>query len=164
MPFTKLPPADSPTRETPFQDVVLSDRFPVSPPSWQRELGGRGVASSTSKYVEDGRMASPAGSGILCPVQRWERLMGFYIRKSVKAGPFRLNLSKSGIGVSAGIPGLRVGAGPRGTYVHMGGHGVYYRQTLSPTEKSTIEPASATHPSHCPFDSAGARTPEGHAR
>jgi hypothetical protein len=28
--------------------------------------------------------------------------VGLYIRKSVKAGPFRLNLSKSGIGVSAG--------------------------------------------------------------
>jgi hypothetical protein len=27
--------------------------------------------------------------------------MPFYIRKSIKAGPFRFNLSKSGIGVSA---------------------------------------------------------------
>jgi hypothetical protein len=46
--------------------------------------------------------------------------MGFYIRKSVKAGPFRFNLSKSGLGVSAGIPGFRVGTGPRGNYVQMG--------------------------------------------
>jgi len=48
--------------------------------------------------------------------------MGFYIRKSFRAGPIRLNLSKSGLGLSAGVTGLRVGTGPRGTYVH-GGRG-----------------------------------------
>lgn len=61
--------------------------------------------------------------------------MGFYVRKSLKAGPFRFNLSKSGIGVSAGAPGFRVGSGPRGNYVSMGSHGLYYRATLgSPTK------------------------------
>jgi len=58
--------------------------------------------------------------------------MGLYIRKSVRVGPFRFNLSKSGIGVSAGIKGLRVGTGPRGNYIHMGRGGFHYRQTLSP--------------------------------
>ncbi len=58
--------------------------------------------------------------------------MGFYIRKSISVGPFRFNLSKSGVGVSAGIKGLRVGAGPRGNYVHMGRGGLYYRKTLPP--------------------------------
>lgn len=58
--------------------------------------------------------------------------MPFYLRKSVRVGPLRFNLSKSGIGVSSGIPGLRIGTGPRGTYVHMGRGGLYYRQTLSP--------------------------------
>lgn len=57
--------------------------------------------------------------------------MGIYVRKSVKAGPFRFNLSKSGIGVSAGVPGFRVGTGPRGNYVHMGRNGVYYRASLN---------------------------------
>lgn len=57
--------------------------------------------------------------------------MGFYVRKSVKAGPFRFNLSKSGVGVSVGVPGFRVGSGPRGNYVHMGANGVYYRSSLS---------------------------------
>ena len=33
--------------------------------------------------------------------------MGFRFRKSLHAGPFRLNLSKSGLGWSWGIPGLR---------------------------------------------------------
>jgi hypothetical protein len=56
--------------------------------------------------------------------------MGFYLRKSVKVGPFRFNLSKSGVGVSAGVRGFRVGAGPRGNYVHMGRNGVYYRATI----------------------------------
>jgi DNA polymerase III subunit epsilon len=56
--------------------------------------------------------------------------MGFYIRKTVKAGPFRFNVSKSGIGVSAGIPGFRVGTGPRGNYVSAGRHGFYYRTSL----------------------------------
>jgi Protein of unknown function (DUF4236) len=59
--------------------------------------------------------------------------MGFYIRKSVSVGPFRFNLSKSGIGVSTGIKGFRVGSGPRGNYVQMGRGGIYFRQTLPPT-------------------------------
>lgn len=70
--------------------------------------------------------------------------MGFYIRKSIKAGPFRFNLSKSGIGVSAGVPGFRVGTGPRGNYVHMGRGGVYYRATLggSSPHRAAVRPAS----------------------
>lgn len=56
--------------------------------------------------------------------------MGVYLRKTVSAGPFRFNLSKSGIGVSAGVPGFRVGTGPRGNYVSAGRRGVYYRATL----------------------------------
>ncbi len=62
--------------------------------------------------------------------------MGFYLRKSVKVGPFRFNLSKSGVGVSAGIKGLRIGTGPRGNYVQMGRNGVYYRATLPPSRAS----------------------------
>lgn len=58
--------------------------------------------------------------------------MSFYVRKSVKAGPFRFNLSKSGVGVSAGVPGFRVGTGPRGNYVRIGGSRVSYRTTRPP--------------------------------
>ncbi|BBO79636.1 membrane protein [Desulfosarcina ovata subsp. sediminis] len=61
--------------------------------------------------------------------------MAFYIRKSLKFGPVRFNLSKSGVGVSAGIKGFRLGSGPRGNYVHMGRGGLYYRATL-PSGKS----------------------------
>lgn len=56
--------------------------------------------------------------------------MGFYLRKSVSVGPFRFNLSGSGIGMSAGIPGFRVGTGPRGNYVRIGRGGIYYQQTF----------------------------------
>lgn len=62
-------------------------------------------------------------------------LMGFYVRKSVRVGPLRFNLSGSGVGVSSGIPGFRVGVGPAGTYVHVGRGGLYYRQTLSPPSR-----------------------------
>ncbi len=34
--------------------------------------------------------------------------MGFRFRKSVKIGPFRINLSKTGIGYSVGSKGYRV--------------------------------------------------------
>lgn len=57
--------------------------------------------------------------------------MGFYLRKSFKLGPVRFNLSKSGVGISAGIKGARVGVNARGKkYIHLGRGGIYYRQTL----------------------------------
>ncbi|EJK87332.1 MULTISPECIES: SH3 domain-containing protein [Rhizobium] len=61
--------------------------------------------------------------------------MPFYIRKSVKAGPFRFNFSKGGVGVSVGVKGLRVGTGPRGHYVHAGRGGLYYRASLGSAGK-----------------------------
>jgi len=70
--------------------------------------------------------------------------MGFYIRKAIKVGPLRFNLSKSGIGVSAGIKGFRVGSGPRGNYVHMGRGGLYFRQTLGLSGPSS-SPSPAPH-------------------
>jgi hypothetical protein len=39
--------------------------------------------------------------------------MGFYYRKSVNLGPFRVNLSKSGLGYSVGGRGFRVGTTAR---------------------------------------------------
>lgn len=56
--------------------------------------------------------------------------MGLYLRKSIRVGPFRFNLSNGGVGVSVGIKGFRVGSGPRGNYVHMGANGIYYRATI----------------------------------
>jgi hypothetical protein len=56
--------------------------------------------------------------------------MGLFLRKSLSFGPVRFNLSKSGIGVSAGVRGLRVGTGPRGAYISGGRDGVYFRESL----------------------------------
>ncbi|KAA3448364.1 hypothetical protein C7I87_21815 [Mesorhizobium sp. SARCC-RB16n] len=55
--------------------------------------------------------------------------MGFYVRKSISAGPFRFNFSSGGVGVSVGVKGLRIGTGPRGHYIHAGVGGLYYRGT-----------------------------------
>lgn len=54
--------------------------------------------------------------------------MGFRYRKSIKLGPFRLNLSKRGAGVSVGVKGARVGIGPRGvrTTLSVPGTGMSY--------------------------------------
>lgn len=68
--------------------------------------------------------------------------MSFYLRKSIRVGPIRFNLSKSGIGISAGIGGFRVGSGPRGNYVHMGRSGIYYRKTLASSRGASAGPAS----------------------
>ncbi|MFF1880782.1 TerB N-terminal domain-containing protein [Pseudarthrobacter sp. NPDC058196] len=72
--------------------------------------------------------------------------MGFYVRKSLKAGPFRFNLSKSGLGVSAGLPGFRVGSGPRGNYVRMGSGGVYYQASVAGGKQSPQSPGILSTP------------------
>lgn len=56
--------------------------------------------------------------------------MGFYLRKRVSLGPFRFTFSGTGVSVSTGVRGLRVGSGPRGNSVHAGGGGVYYRRNF----------------------------------
>lgn len=55
--------------------------------------------------------------------------MPFYLRKSFSVGPLRLNLSRSGLGVSFGVRGLRAGTGPRGKYVQGGRGCLYFRHT-----------------------------------
>ena len=74
--------------------------------------------------------------------------MSFYIRKYIKVGPLRFNLSKSGVGVSAGVKGLRLGTGPRGNYVHLGRYGLYYRKTLPPSSAAPtdLKPNSFSEP------------------
>lgn len=58
--------------------------------------------------------------------------MGFFFREHLKLGKFlKLNFSKSGIGLSGGITGLRLGIGPKGTWFHAGRHGLYYRKSLN---------------------------------
>lgn len=66
--------------------------------------------------------------------------MGLSFRKSFKMGPVRLNLSRSGLGMSTGVKGFRVGVGPRGSYVSAGRGGLYYRQSLSSGAKKHPQP------------------------
>jgi hypothetical protein len=56
--------------------------------------------------------------------------MGLFYRKSVNIGPFRVNLSNSGVGYSVGGRGFRVGTTARGRrYISFSvpGTGVGYR-------------------------------------
>lgn len=76
--------------------------------------------------------------------------MSFYIRKAVKVGPFRFNLSRSGIGVSAGVTGLRIGTGPRGNYIHMGRGGLYFRQSLGPHTARQVPRSGGRGPTPTP--------------
>lgn len=67
----------------------------------------------------------------------------------------RFNLSKGGVGVSVGVKGFRVGSGPRGNYVHMGAHGVYYRTTvpsLGSAGRPRPRPLSPSEPPPLPFN------------
>lgn len=57
--------------------------------------------------------------------------MGFSFRKSIKiAKGVRLNLSKSGAGISYGIKGFRISHNAKGSYINAGGGGFYYRKKL----------------------------------
>lgn len=61
--------------------------------------------------------------------------MGWYFRKSKSVGPFRVNFSKSGMSFSTGVKGARMSFGPRGTFVNVGGNGIYYRKKLGSSAK-----------------------------
>lgn len=65
--------------------------------------------------------------------------MAFFFRKSIKIGPIWINFSKSGIGVSVGIPGARIGKTATGkTYVSGSapGTGMGYRKYIDGKKNS----------------------------
>lgn len=57
--------------------------------------------------------------------------MGWSFRKSFRIGPFRLNLSKSGAGVSTGVGGARISAGPRGIFASVSKFGIRYSKRIA---------------------------------
>lgn len=62
--------------------------------------------------------------------------MGFLFKKSIKVGPVRVNVSKSGVGVSAGVKGARIGINSKGkVYGSAGVKGLTYRTQLSGAKK-----------------------------
>lgn len=71
--------------------------------------------------------------------------MGLTFSKSVRFGAVRFNFSGSGIGMSVGIPGLRIGTGPRGAYISGGVGGFRYRRSLNTIPRpapARLQPAS----------------------
>jgi len=74
--------------------------------------------------------------------------VGLSFSRSVKLGAVRFNFSGSGIGVSTGIKGLRIGTGPRGAYISGSFAGFRYRQSLG--GKRRVQQAPATRPLQVP--------------
>lgn len=65
--------------------------------------------------------------------------MGMFFKKSKNFGLFKLNFSKSGIGISFGIKGFRISQNSKGTYLNAGGKGFYCRKKLDSKTKQPIE-------------------------
>lgn len=66
--------------------------------------------------------------------------MGFTFRKSFKIGKLlNVSVSKSGIGVSAGVKGFRIGTGPKGNYVSMSKSGIGYKKYFGGKKKTTTD-------------------------
>jgi hypothetical protein len=71
--------------------------------------------------------------------------MGFFYRRSIGFGPFRINFSKSGIGASVGVRGFRTGVsstGRRNTRISIPGTGIgcNYTHRIEQGEQSTESP------------------------
>src|SRR4051812_40139033 len=71
-----------------------------------------------------------------------------------RAVPF--HLSGSGVGMSVGVRGMRVGTGPHGNYVRIGRGGVYYQQTFhtptpTPTPTRVVPSPPNTGGTHAPL-------------
>lgn len=65
--------------------------------------------------------------------------MRMFFKKSKNFGLFKLNFSKSGIGISFGIKGFRISQNSKGTYLNAGGKGFYCRKKLDSKTKQPIE-------------------------
>jgi hypothetical protein len=78
--------------------------------------------------------------------------MSWSYRRSIRIGPLRFNLSKSGIGASAGIPGFRVGKDAKGrsySQVSIPGTGIYrrdYYKTNPTATNAQSTPGTLTAP------------------
>jgi len=86
--------------------------------------------------------------------------MAWGFRKSFGFGPFRLNLSKGGVGASVGVRGARVGINSRGKgYSHLSAGGLFVRNQLGTGEPSSTQP-SALHlvPTNEPPQNSNRRT------
>jgi tetratricopeptide (TPR) repeat protein len=90
--------------------------------------------------------------------------MGFRVYKSVKLGKgVRLNLSKTGVGISAGVPGARYSVHSSGRTVKtvgVPGTGVYYRKDSYSKSGRTSGSRSAPAPTTPTYPKAGVLAPK----
>lgn len=71
--------------------------------------------------------------------------MSFFLRKSIKLGGIRLNISNSGIGFSTGVKGCRIGIDGKGRGYISGGLGpLRYRENLGKISNNTDNDESKT--------------------
>jgi hypothetical protein len=94
------------------------------------------------------------------PTPLYLRSMGLRFRRRIRIAPgLRLNLSKSGPGISLGGPGASLSFGPQGPHIHAGipGTGIHYREKLPRR--------GGRRPARGPADPGGAsgRPPQGGA-
>jgi hypothetical protein len=77
--------------------------------------------------------------------------MGWSFRKSIRLGPLRVNLSKSGIGLSGGVKGARISVGPRGTRLYGGWGPFRYQKQLSSSggAKGQSQPSQTINSAGC---------------
>lgn len=95
--------------------------------------------------------------------------MGFRMRKSIKIAPgIRMNVSKSGVGMSAGVKGARISKGADGrtrTTVGIPGSGISHTTTSSSSRKPSRPPAPRQQAAPAPRPPApaapGAFAPKG---
>ena len=64
--------------------------------------------------------------------------MGLFFKKSKNLGLFKLNFSKSGIGMSFGVKGFRISKNSKGTYLNAGKNGFYYRKKIDVAEPERL--------------------------
>jgi len=97
-------------------------------PRWRGLLAGA-LVSAYGGFLWDSSQIGAASPGARRWRYTWQR-MAWRFRKSLKLGPVRLNLSKSGVGYSIGGRGLRVGKDAKGrsyTAASIPGTGLYSR-------------------------------------
>lgn len=98
---------------------AVEDPFRRARPDYSQNTASHAIESGLAETAD--KLAIPRYS---------PRAMGFYYRKSVNIGPFRANVSKSGVGASVGGRGFRTGVTARGrryTTFSIPGTGIGYR-------------------------------------
>ena len=76
--------------------------------------------------------------------------MGWHVRRILRTGPVRWNLSRSGVGWSIGVPGLRYGVSALGhRYISIGlpGTGVYWTRYFGAQPHGLTPPLAGQPPS-----------------